>query len=83
MPDLLRNAFPRSLRGGLLRPFTLDMEISGGSALAGARYDMAVARKLMQSTREQGAQALRLIEASSAPRASAPEGVGGQLDIVA
>jgi hypothetical protein len=59
------------------------MEISGSNALAGARYDMAVAKKVLQSTREQGAQALQLIEASSAPSGSAPVGVGGQLNVVA
>lgn len=59
------------------------MEISGNAA-AGAAYDVAVARKAQQSTREQGQQALRLIETASAPaaRGASPD-VGTRLNVVA
>ena len=55
------------------------MQISGNSSV-GANYDMAVAKKSLQSTREQGKQALQLIQ--SAMPAPTP-GVGGNLNIKA
>lgn len=58
------------------------MEIKG-NALAGAQYDVAVAKKVLQSTREQGQQALQLIQAATPPAASAGDGVGTRLNIVA
>jgi hypothetical protein len=65
------------------RPFRLAMQISG-NASAGASYDVAVAKKVQQSTREQGEQALQLIEeATPAPAASPPAGTGGRLNVVA
>jgi len=57
------------------------MEIKG-NMLAGAQYDMAVAKKSLQSTREQGQQALQLIQAST-PSPSASSGVGSRLNVVA
>ena len=45
-----------------------------------AKYDVAIAAKQLQSTREQGQQAVQLIQAATAP--SAP-GVGGNLNVVA
>ena len=61
------------------RPFNPRMQISGNSSV-GANYDMAVAKKSLQSTREQGKQALQLIQ--SAMPAPTP-GVGGNLNIKA
>jgi hypothetical protein len=48
-------------------------------------YDVAVAAKVQQSTREQGRQALQLIETAVAPTrqgASTP-GIGDRLNVVA
>jgi hypothetical protein len=58
------------------------MQISGNS---GAAYDVAVASKQLQSTREQGRQAVQLIQAATASAPSAPSspGVGGNLNVVA
>jgi hypothetical protein len=59
------------------------MEIKG-NMLAGAAYDMAVAKKALQSTREQGQQALQLIQAATPPAPSASSsGVGSRLNVVA
>jgi hypothetical protein len=57
------------------------MQISGNSN--GLSYDMAIAQKSLQSTREQGRQALQLIQSASAPAPSASAGVGGRLNVVA
>lgn len=57
------------------------MEIKG-NMLAGAAYDMAVAKKALQSTREQGQQALQLIQAAT-PAPSGSSGVGSRLNVVA
>ncbi|HTV22545.1 MAG TPA: hypothetical protein VMG12_27845 [Polyangiaceae bacterium] len=57
------------------------MEITG-NALQGARYDVAVAAKQLQSTREQGQQAVQLIQSATASAPSAP-GVGTRLNVVA
>ncbi len=57
------------------------MQISG-SAAAGLNYDVAVAKKALQSTREQGQQALQLIQAATPP-ASGSSGVGSRLNVVA
>jgi hypothetical protein len=57
------------------------MQISGNSK--GMSYDMAIAQKSLQSTREQGKQALQLIQSASAAAPSASSGVGGRLNVVA
>jgi hypothetical protein len=58
------------------------MEIRG-NALAGAQYDVAVAKKQLQSTREQGEQAVQLIQAATASAPNASSGVGSRLNVVA
>lgn len=58
------------------------MEISSKLG-AGLSYEVAVLAKQQQSTREQGRQAVALIEAASAPQKALPSGVGTRLDIVA
>lgn len=50
--------------------------------LLGAQLDMAVAKKALANTREQGQAALQLIEAAGAPR-NVPVDVGSKLAIVA
>jgi hypothetical protein len=55
------------------------MQISGNAA-AGLNYDVAVAKKALQSTREQGQQALQLIQAATPP---ANASVGSRLNVVA
>lgn len=57
------------------------MQISGTGA-AGLEYDVAVAKKALQSTREQGQQALQLIQAATPP-ASSSGSVGTRLNVVA
>jgi hypothetical protein len=57
------------------------MQISGNST--GLAYEVAVATKMNQSTREQGKQALQLIQSAMAPAASASPGVGTRLNVVA
>jgi hypothetical protein len=54
-----------------------------GSASAGPSYEVAVAKKVLQSTREQGQQALQLIQAASPPASNPGAGVGGGLNVVA
>jgi hypothetical protein len=47
-------------------------------------YDVAVASKQLQSTRDQGRQAMQLIQSAVAPAPSAASpGVGSRLDVVA
>ena len=58
------------------------MEIKG-SGLAGAQYDIAVAKKQLQSTQEQGKQALQLIQSATPSAPSASSGVGTKLNVVA
>lgn len=61
------------------------MQISGNASAAGMAYDVAVAKKAQQSTREQGQQAVELIQSatdSSSPR-PASNGVGTRLNVVA
>jgi hypothetical protein len=59
------------------------MEISG-KAPAGMAYEVAVAAKVQQSTREQGRQALKLIQSAVAPAAGASTpGIGDRLNVVA
>lgn len=58
------------------------MEIKG-NALAGMAYDVAVAKKALQSTRDQGKQALQLIQAAVPAAPSASSGVGTRLNVVA
>jgi methionine aminopeptidase len=57
------------------------MQISSSST--GLAYDVAIAQKVNQSTREQGRQALELIQSAMAPTANASAGVGSRLNIVA
>jgi hypothetical protein len=57
------------------------MQISGSAT--GMAYDVAIATKVNQSTREQGRQALELIQAATAPPSSASSSVGGRLNVVA
>lgn len=56
------------------------MQISGNST--GLAYDVAVAAKMNQSTRDQGKQALQLIQSAVAPAPSGSPGVGTRLNIV-
>ncbi len=58
------------------------MQLSG-NAPAGLAYDVAVAQKLQQSTREQGRQAVQLIQAAMASPPSPAAGVGSLLNVVA
>jgi hypothetical protein len=58
------------------------MQISGNAA-ASQSYDVAIAQKAQQSTREQGRQALQLIQSATPPAASATPGVGTRLNVVA
>jgi hypothetical protein len=58
------------------------MQISGNTA-AGGSYDVAVAKKVQQSTRQEGEQALKLLEAAATPPRNASGDVGGRLNIVA
>jgi hypothetical protein len=57
------------------------MQIS--SLSASVAYDVAIAQKVNQSTREQGRQALELIQSAMAPAANANASVGSRLNIVA
>lgn len=52
------------------------------SAPVDAQYQVAVAKKELDSARVQGQQSLELIQAAAAP-ANVPNGVGQQLNIVA
>lgn len=58
------------------------MQVSG-NASAGLGYDVAVAKKVLQSTREQGQQALQLIQAASPAASSTGASGGRRLDVVA
>lgn len=58
------------------------MNVTGQGAPAGATYDIAVAKKQLQSVKEQGQQALQLIEAAAPSKATAP-GVGARLNLTA
>jgi hypothetical protein len=57
------------------------MEISGNST--SMAYDVAIAKKMNESTREQGRQALALIQSATAPTSTTSAGVGSRLNIVA
>ena len=57
------------------------MQISGNST--GLAYEVAIASKMNQSTREQGKQALQLIQSAMAPAPSGNPGVGTRLNVVA
>jgi hypothetical protein len=48
----------------------------------GAQYDLAVARKILDSEQQQGQQALELIQSASPPR-NVPDGVGRLVNVVA
>ncbi len=51
---------------------------------AGAQYDMAVAKKVQTSVKEQGQDALKLIESATAPQKLAASGhLGTKLNVVA
>lgn len=52
--------------------------VSGSNLLTAAAYDVAVAKKALTNTREQGQQALALIQSAVAP-AAAPQGSLGHL----
>ena len=54
--------------------------ISGSPLLTGAAYEVAVAKKALASTKEQGQQALALIQAA-APAPARPGEVGHLIDI--
>jgi hypothetical protein len=54
----------------------------GSAAMLGAQIDMAVTKKAMDNTREQGKQALQLIDSASPP-ANVSAGVGQRLNVVA
>jgi hypothetical protein len=59
------------------------MDISGASSSAaqiGAQLQVAVAKKALDSVREQGQQSLELIQSAVAP-ANVPDGVGRHLNI--
>jgi hypothetical protein len=56
------------------------MEISGASSAA---YSVAVASKVQQSVKQQGKDALKLIDAASMGTSQLPPGVGENLDIKA
>jgi hypothetical protein len=59
------------------------MQISG-KAPTGMAYEVAVAQKAQQSTREQGRQALQLIQSAVAPASGgATPGIGDRLNVVA
>jgi hypothetical protein len=58
------------------------MNVPTAGLPAGVVMDLAVARKQQQSVREQGQQALQLIQAAMPPGALAPD-VGTQLNIKA
>ncbi len=56
---------------------------SGGSAAQiGAQYDAAVGKKALNQVKEEGKQALQLIDAA-APPANVATGVGQRLNVVA
>jgi hypothetical protein len=57
------------------------MQISGNST--GLAYEVDVASKMNQSTREQGQQALQLIQSAMVPASSGSPGVGTRLNVVA
>lgn len=58
------------------------MQVSGSSS-TGPVYDVAVAKKVQQSTQEQGKQALELILGAAPPPRNASGDVGGRLNVVA
>jgi hypothetical protein len=58
------------------------MQISG-NAPAGLGYGVAIAKKVLQATREQGQQALQLIQAAIPAESSTGLRDGGRLDVVA
>jgi hypothetical protein len=56
--------------------------VSGSSTLTGAAYDVAVAKKALANTKEQGEQALALIQAAVAPPGPAASGsIGTLIDV--
>ncbi len=61
-------------------PFFTDMNVTGAGADPQLQFAVAVEKKLQQTVREQGQQAVKLIEAST-PKA--PPGTGTRLDVVA
>jgi hypothetical protein len=71
------------LKARRARPFALAMSpVSGSSMVAGAAYDVAVAKKALANTKEQGEQALALIQAAAAPPApAASASIGTLVDV--
>lgn len=67
-----------ALQGGAVRPFTSSMKVSPSDV--GANYGVAVAKKQLDNVREQGQQALKLIEAASP---AVPQGTGQIVNVVA
>lgn len=53
--------------------------VSNSSALVGPAYEVAVTKKVLANTQEQGKQALALIQSAVPPTAAAPEGPLGRL----
>lgn len=63
---------------GFLEPFSVFMNVSANSTQV--QYAVAMEKKVQASAREQGEQAVKLIQASS-PRLT--EGTGTNLNVVA
>jgi len=55
--------------------------VSSSPALTAARYEIAVAKKALATTREQGEQAVALIQAAEPPAATPQGSLGHLLDI--
>lgn len=56
------------------------MNVSGAGAAQQLQYSVAVEKKAQQSVREQGQQAVKLIDAAAKP---SPDGAGKRLNVVA
>jgi hypothetical protein len=67
------------LKGRVYGSFSVLMKVS--PSLAGAEYTVAVAKKQQDQVKEQGQQALKLIEAATP--ASPPKGTGQLVNVVA
>jgi hypothetical protein len=61
------------------QPFSQTMNVSSAGSALKAQMQVAVAKKQLESVKEQGAQSLELIQASSAPSGAQ----GQKLNIVA
>ncbi|HEY8944898.1 MAG TPA: hypothetical protein VIM73_11580 [Polyangiaceae bacterium] len=49
------------------------------STLLGPLYEVAVAKKVLSASKEQGQQALQLIQSAAAPAVATPQGAVGHL----